>query len=118
MRFKLLIALVMGALALAGCSSQHPNVKEMGKVKNIEVERVQKSRQKGFLVAKAELVNSSSSNQHINYRFEWLDDQGFPVGTEETWKSKLIYGGQTTYVNSTAPVTQAVDFRIELQESR
>lgn len=106
----------MGMFVLTGCSSKHPNLVEMGKVKHIEVSEAQKSRQNGFLVVKVAVENTSSSNQNINYRFHWLDDQGFPVGNEETWKSKLIYGEQKTFINSIAPVMQAVDFRIEIQE--
>lgn len=116
MRLKLAIALVIGSLSIAGCSSQHPNVVEMGKVKSIDVAEIQKSRKNGFLVVKAAINNTSRSNKNINYRFQWLDDQGFPVGSEEAWKSKLVYGKQSTFINSIAPVPQAVDFRIEMQE--
>ncbi|MFD1259578.1 YcfL family protein [Entomomonas asaccharolytica] len=116
LHLKLIGALVMAMLMLAGCSNKHPNVVEMGKVKHIEVIEAQKSRQNGFLVIKVAVENTSRYNQNINYRFQWLDDQGYPVGNEETWKSKLIYGKQSTYINSIAPVMQAVDFRIELQE--
>lgn len=113
---KLIMALLVGALIMVGCSSQHPNVVEMGKVKNIEVSETQKSRKNGFLLVKAALNNTSRYNQSINYRFQWLDDQGFPVGKEEGWKNKLIYGGQSTFITSTAPLVTAVDFRIEIQE--
>lgn len=116
LHLKLISVLVMGMLVLAGCSSKHPNVVEMGKVKHIEVLEAQKSRKNGFLVIKVAVENTSRYNQNINYRFQWLDDQGFPVSQDETWKSKLIYGKQNTYINSIAPVIQAVDFRIEIQE--
>ncbi len=116
LQLKLIGALITGLLILTGCSSKHPNLVEMGKVKHIEVIESQKARQNGFLVIKVKVTNSSSYNQNINYRFQWLDDQGFPVGKEETWKSKLIYGKQSTYINSISPVMQAVDFRIEIQE--
>lgn len=118
MRLKLLLALIVGALFLIGCSSQHPNVVEMGKVKYIEVSQVQKSRVNGFLLVKVALSNTSRYNKNINYHFQWLDDQGFPVGNEEVWKSKLIYGGQSTFITSTAPLVTAVDFRIEIQEPK
>ena len=118
MHRKLIMAFVLGVLTLMGCSSQHPNVVEMGKVKSIEVSQTQKSRVNGFLLVKVALNNTSSSNKNINYRFLWLDDQGFPVGNEESWKSKLIYGGQSTFITSTAPLVTAVDFRIEIQEPK
>lgn len=116
MRIKSILITLIAAIIIAGCSSQHPNVVEMGKVKNIEVNEIQKSRTNGFMVVKVAVNNTSSSNQKINYRFQWLDDQGFPVSTDEVWKSKLIYGEQSTFINSIAPVMQAVDFRIEIQE--
>ena len=116
MRLKLISFLVMGFLALGGCASKHPNLVEMGKVKNIDVLESQKARENGFLVIKVAVKNTSSRNQNINYRFQWLDDQGFPVGKEENWRSKLIYGDQSTFITSIAPVMNAVDFRIEMQE--
>ncbi|AWM79499.1 DUF1425 domain-containing protein [Gammaproteobacteria bacterium ESL0073] len=116
-QLKLVGLFLMALLTIVGCSNnKHPNLVEMGKVKNIEVMEAQKSRQNGFLVIKVAVENTSSSNQNINYRFQWLDDQGFPVGNEENWKSKLIYGKQKTFINSIAPMMEATDFRIEIQE--
>lgn len=116
LQLKMIGFLMLGLLMLGGCASKHPNLVELGKVKNIDVIETQKARENGFLVIKVAVKNTSSRNQNINYRFQWLDDQGFPVGKEESWRSKLIYGGQSTFITSIAPVMNAVDFRIEMQE--
>lgn len=112
------------ALALlAGCASPPPpapgsaasKVVSLGKLKHIEVGTMRVARENGFLTVKAELINTSGSNKSMFYRFAWLGDDGFPVGSEESWKSLTLYGDQTSYLPAIAPLPQVSDFRLEIK---
>lgn len=120
MRFKF-IAVAAIAL-LVGCATPPPEpgsaaskVVTMGKLKNIEVGAMRVARENGFMTVNAQLSNSSSNNKTFYYRFAWLGPEGFPVAEEETWKSQMMYGEQTSFIQAIAPTAKAVDFRLEIK---
>ena len=67
------------------------------------------------MTVKVSLTNTSRSNKTMFYRFAWLGNDGFPVASEESWKTLSLYGSQSTVLPAIAPVPQATDFRIEVQ---
>ena len=117
-----LIAVATLAL-LAGCATPPPpepgsaasKVVAMGKLKNIVVGAMRVARENGFMTVNAQLSNTSYNNQTFYYRFAWLGPEGFPIGEEETWKSQLMYGEQTSFIQAIAPTPKAVDFRLEIK---
>ncbi|MET1079316.1 MAG: YcfL family protein [Pseudomonas sp.] len=119
--YRTLIAALAIAL-LAGCSTPPPapgsaasKVVTLGDMDDIEVGAMRVARENGFLTVKVQLINTSSSNQSMYYRFAWLGNDGFPVGSEESWKSLTLYGSQTSYLPTIAPLPQATDFRLEVK---
>lgn len=122
MRFKLLAALATAAL-LAGCATPPPpapgsaasKVVVMGKLSNVDIGPMRVARENGFMTVKVSLTNTSRSNKTMFYRFAWLGNDGFPVASEESWKTLSLYGSQSTVLPAIAPVPQATDFRIEVQ---
>jgi uncharacterized protein YcfL len=65
-----------------------------------------------------EVQNQRKKTFRFNYRFDWFDAQGFPVGTPATTMiSQQIEGGQILTLISVAPHPGAKDFRLTLQES-
>lgn len=65
-----------------------------------------------------EVQNQRRKTFRFNYRFDWFDAQGFPVGTPTaTMVSQQIEGGQILMLTSVAPHPNAKDFRLTLQES-
>ncbi|MBV6290154.1 YcfL family protein [Pseudomonas aegrilactucae] len=122
MRFKLFAALATAAL-LAGCATPPPpapgsaasKVVVMGKLSNVDVGPMRVARENGFMTVKVALTNTSRSNKTMFYRFAWLGNDGFPVASEESWKTLSLYGSQSTVLPAIAPVPQATDFRLEVQ---
>lgn len=118
---QLLVALALGILA--GCAappapapgSAASKVVSLGSMEHIEVGAMRVARENGFLTVKVELKNTSHKNKSMYYRFAWLGNDGFPVASEESWKSLTLYGTQTSYLPAIAPVPQATDFRLEVQ---
>ena len=121
MRFKL-IAVVALAL-LAGCATPPPpepgsaasKVVAMGKLKNIVVGAMRVARENGFMTVNVQLSNTLNSNKIFYYRFAWLGAEGFPIAEEEVWKSQMMYGAQTSFIQGIAPTPKAVDFRLEIK---
>ncbi|MCP1521180.1 uncharacterized protein YcfL [Pseudomonas migulae] len=113
MRFKL-IAVVILAL-LAGCATTAASkVVALGNLRDIEIDAMRVARENGFITVNTQLSNTSSNNKTFYYRFAWLDPDGFPVAEEETWKSQMMYGEQTRFIQAIAPTPKAVDFRLEI----
>jgi uncharacterized protein YcfL len=119
MRFKFIA--ILGLALLAGCATPPPpdsaasKVVAMGKLKNITVDAMRVARENGFMTVNTQLSNTSSNSKTFYYRFAWLGPEGFPVAEEETWKSQMMYGEQTSFVQAIAPTPKAVDFRLEIK---
>ncbi|MHC6223325.1 YcfL family protein [Pseudomonas sp. X10] len=118
---KTCLALAAVAL-LAGCATPPPapgsaasKVLTMGTLSDIDIGPMRVARENGFLTVNVALNNTSRSNQTLFYRFAWLGNDGFPVATEESWKTLTLYGKQASFLPAIAPVPQATDFRIEVQ---
>ena len=121
MRFKCFV--VVALALLAGCATPPPpepgsaasKVVAMGKLKNIVVGAMRVARENGFMTVNVQLSNTSFNNKTFYYRFAWLGPEGFPIAEEETWKSQMMYGQQTRFIQAIAPTAKAVDFRLEIK---
>ncbi|MDR6165095.1 YcfL family protein [Pseudomonas fluorescens] len=121
MRLKII---AVAALALlAGCATPPPpepgsaasKVVAMGPQKHIVVGAMRVARENGFMTVNVQLSNTLNSNKIFYYRFAWLGTEGFPVAEEEVWKSQMMYGAQTSFIQAIAPTPKAVDFRLEIK---
>lgn len=121
MRLKII---AVAALALlAGCATPPPpepgsaasKVVAMGPQKHIVVGAMRVARENGFMTVNVQLSNTLNSNKIFYYRFAWLGAEGFPVAEEEVWKSQMMYGAQTSFIQAIAPTPKAVDFRLEIK---
>jgi len=121
MRLKII---AVAALALlAGCATPPPpepgsaasKVVAMGPQKHIVVGAMRVARENGFMTVNVQLSNTLNSNKIFYYRFAWLGAEGFPVAEEEVWKSQMMYGAQTSFIQGIAPTPKAVDFRLEIK---
>ena len=122
MRFKL-IAVAALALLASGCATPPPpepgsaasKVVAMGPQKHIVVGAMRVARENGFMNVNVQLSNTLNSNKIFYYRFAWLGPEGFPIAEEEVWKSQMMYGAQTSFIQAIAPTPKAVDFRLEIK---
>ncbi|UST79589.1 MULTISPECIES: YcfL family protein [Pseudomonas] len=121
MRLKII---AVAALALlTGCATPPPpepgsaasKVVAMGPQKHIVVGAMRVARENGFMTVNVQLSNTLNSNKIFYYRFAWLGAEGFPVAEEEVWKSQMMYGAQTSFIQAIAPTPKAVDFRLEIK---
>ena len=73
----------------------------------------------GFFDVSIKGYNRSHKIIKFQYKFSWLDKDGFPVVTQDSvWK--LLSAQPNTSFNffGTAPVTDAVDFKLDVRKNR
>ena len=70
-----------------------------------------------LLKIQATVENLKSSLRTVNYKFEWVDQDGMSVNSpNETWKSLTLQGRETTTIATVAVSPKAVDFRLKFRE--
>jgi uncharacterized protein YcfL len=70
-----------------------------------------------LLKVQATVENLKSNPRTIRYKFEWTDQSGMAVGSpNETWKTIILQGRETTTISTVAVNPRAVDFTLKLSE--
>lgn len=70
-----------------------------------------------LLKIQATVENLKSSRRTVNYKFEWMDQDGMAVNSpNETWKSLTLEGRETTTISTVAISPKAVDFKLKFRE--
>lgn len=70
-----------------------------------------------LLKVQATIVNLKNNLRTLNYKFEWVDQDGMAVDSpNETWKAIMFQGRETKTVSTVAVSPRAVDFRLKLRE--
>lgn len=70
-----------------------------------------------LLKVQATVENLKSKLRTLNYKFEWIDENGMAVGSpNEGWKTIQLQGRETTTISTVAVTPRAVDFRLKFRE--
>jgi len=70
-----------------------------------------------LLKIQATLENLKNNPRTIRYKFEWIDQSGMAVNSpNETWKTLMLQGRETTTISTVAINPRAVDFVLKLSE--
>ena len=72
----------------------------------------------GPLRVQATLHNARSKAVQINYRFSWYDSEGMKVGRNQVWRPQTLLGKQSVDIADVAPSELAVNFKLELIETK
>ncbi|RXZ43991.1 DUF1425 domain-containing protein [Crenobacter cavernae] len=112
---SLVLATSLGACLPALADSVASKTEQLGQMDKVKVDNIRLARRNGLLNIQAELVNESSRNQVVYYRFKWLDDSGFATWGEEAWKPITLYGTERKLLSEVAPTAATTDFRLQLQ---
>jgi uncharacterized protein YcfL len=93
------------------------SIKDKVLSKKIEVLDVTSRYVGDFLEAQAILRNRKKTTTQFEYKFEWFDEDGFPIESNITlWKPDLLYGEETKWIRSTCPKPQAKGFKVMIRE--
>jgi uncharacterized protein YcfL len=70
-----------------------------------------------LLKVQATVENLKSSVRTLNYKFEWIDQDGMAIASpNETWKAIRLQGREATTIATVAINPRAVDFRLKFRE--
>lgn len=134
-------------LFTAGCRtySEHPNVKKLGAKDGVQLSgtfasdgllesapeiddpmrkysfRVLSLRGKteanGTRRAQAEIRSNSSDTIDLQYRFAWLDAQGFSIDAHnESWSAVQLQGKATQFITGASPSPNAKSFKLHIRK--
>ncbi len=69
----------------------------------------------GLLMIQARIVNSTSALRQINYKFEWIDENGMEVSSATSpWMTLVLEGGESQNISAVAPNKNVCDFKLKL----
>lgn len=85
-----------------------------GDAQGVKIAEMRAVRRNDILSVQTDLVNVGNSDRVVFYRYRWLDNVGNLVGDGESWKQMGLMGQGQQTVKSVAPMSSAVDFRLEM----
>lgn len=70
-----------------------------------------------LLKVQANIENLKNKARTLNYKFEWVDQDGMAIDSpNETWKIIKLQGRETGSISTVAINPRAVDFRLKFRE--
>lgn len=70
-----------------------------------------------LLQGQAVIRNRKKQTTRFEYKFEWYDEDGFPVESNiSLWKPDLLYGQETKWIHATCPRQNAKGFKVMIRE--
>ena len=70
-----------------------------------------------LLKIQATVENLRNSTRNVNYKFEWIDQEGMALDSaNETWKTLVLQGRETTTISTVAVSPRAVVFKLKFRE--
>ncbi len=136
LKLKHLILLALIALSFAGCASTS-GIEAIAKVipgdgqtelnksiivnnrslaSDIEITDIKSAFTGNMLKVQLSLRSKSRDTVALQYRFDWLDVQGFEINSNQSWKPFLIYGKETRTIQGVAPDPRAREFKLNLRD--
>lgn len=107
---------VLPAQAAEDGGSIASKVDVLGDLGALSVADLRASRRNNLLRVQATITNSSSRKMDFQYRFRWLDADGFVVGEPGVWRPEIIAGNGDKVINAGALDFKAADFKLELKD--
>ncbi|MDF2529260.1 MAG: hypothetical protein K0Q57_140 [Gammaproteobacteria bacterium] len=120
---KRILLLAVAALGLAGCahncvvipSSSNNSARVGSGFDSIVGVTTSTSKLAGdMVVGKVQLVNNTSVNQQVQYKFDWFSQDGFNLGQSTPWQPVSLYPNMSKVVSAVAPSGEATNFNISV----
>ncbi len=83
----------------------------------IEIQDVKARHNGDFLEGLAIIHNRENTTVPFEVKFEWFDEEGFPVESNIShWKPDLLYGKESKWIQSICPRPNAKGFKIMIRK--
>jgi len=67
-----------------------------------------------MVVGKVQLVNNTSENQQVQYKFDWFSQDGFNLGQSTPWQPITLYPNMSKVVSAVAPSGEATTYHVSV----
>jgi uncharacterized protein YcfL len=127
-------ALLIAVLIVAACSStsgmvathksggdpqfaKHLEIHNSALEGDIIISDMKMRRTGGLLEVQVTLANQTGSDQNVQYRFAWFDDDNFEVDKDAgAWTALLMHGNELKTMNAIAPNPRASTYKLQVRE--
>ncbi|MDB2385922.1 YcfL family protein [Shewanella sp.] len=98
-------------------SKGETRIDNKGFAKDVTLQSVITRAEGDMLEGSATIINQSSTDLRLQYKFSWYDTNDMSIDDEGvSWKSVKLHGKQRLQVSSVAPNTQATRFELYVRE--
>jgi uncharacterized protein YcfL len=129
--FRLFLLSLAMLMLLSGCQTTAPDRistledffappsdKVFSTADNIVIRGIRSNYNKeGHLRVDFKLYNNRGRRNVVNYRVQWLNNDGMVTGTYGPWDTTALEGQQEIIVRTISPSKHAVDYKLELQSN-
>jgi uncharacterized protein YcfL len=91
-------------------------VNNRGLAKDIELTDMKSAFVGNLLKVQVSLKSKNRDTVPIQYRFDWLDAQGFEINANQAWKPFMLYGKETKSIQGVAPDQRAKEFKLKIRD--
>jgi uncharacterized protein YcfL len=92
-----------------------PSEKVISTADSIVVKGIRTKYSHGHLRVDFKLLNNRGRRNVINYRIQWLDNEGMLATRYDEWRTIAFEGQQELIITGRSPSLRSVDYRLELQ---
>ena len=97
--------------------SKHLEVHNTELAKKLFISDVKSRKSNDLLEINLTLTSRYKKSQHLQFHFNWFDDEGFIVEPAKTpWKTIELHGQQSTTLRGLAPNTKVSNFSVYVRE--
>jgi uncharacterized protein YcfL len=91
-------------------------VNNRGLASDIELVDMKSAFVGNLLKVQVSLKSKNRDSVPIQYRFDWLDAQGFEINANQAWKPFMLYGKETKSIQGVAPDQRAKEFKLKIRD--
>ncbi|MBK5276850.1 MAG: YcfL family protein [Desulfuromonadales bacterium] len=91
-------------------------INNRGLASDIEITDMRSTFVGKMLKVQVSLRSNNRDTTPIQYKFNWLDVQGFEINANQAWKPFMVYGKETKTIQGVAPDPRAKEFKLKIRD--
>jgi uncharacterized protein YcfL len=91
-------------------------INNRGLASDIEIIDMRSAFAGDMLKVQVALRSNNRDTIPVQYKFDWLDANGFEINSNQAWKPFMVYGKETRTIQGVAPDPRAREFKLKLRD--
>jgi len=91
-------------------------INNRGLASDIEITDMKSAFAGDMLKVQVSLRSNNRDTIPVQYKFDWLDANGFEINSNQAWKPFMVYGKETRTIQGVAPDPRAREFKLKLRD--